>query len=130
MATVSKLSAVLNGLVQNVDLTTSDLVTNSVWVGGTSSSPSVQVTPTLLNSFLTSVTAGSSATVMLLGSWTLGSSDSTFASGDIGKPVWLGTSGGFSTTAPSSSGTAAYKAGIVQTTTTLLLDSKQLTGIN
>jgi hypothetical protein len=63
MTTVSNLLALLNGLPAGTDLTTSDLVTNSVWVGGTSAAPSVQITTTLLNSFLTSIVAGSGVSV-------------------------------------------------------------------
>ena len=38
MAQISKLAAILNGLIQNVDLSTYDLVTSSVYVGGGSRS--------------------------------------------------------------------------------------------
>lgn len=60
---------------------------------------------------------------------TLGSSDSTFASGDVGKPVWLTASGAFSTTAPSTTNYANSKIGIVVSTSTVFIQP-QFTGIN
>lgn len=76
------------------------------------------------------VSAGQNIDVVLLGSHTLGSSDTAFASSDVGLAVWLTTSGAFSITAPSSSGSAAYKIGIVEDTNKIFVDGKQLTGIN
>ncbi len=76
------------------------------------------------------VSAGQNINVVLLGTHTLGSSDTPFSSGDVGLPVWLTTSGGFSITAPTSSGTAAYKVGVVEATSKVFIDGKQLTGVN
>lgn len=77
----------------------------------------------------TSITAGDTITVVSLGTYTLGSSDSAFGSGEVGMPVWLTTAGAFSTTAPSTSGSACFKVGNVQTTSTIWMGDKQLTGI-
>ena len=63
----------------------------------------------------TSVSAGQNITVTGLGSFALSSSDSAFGSNTDGAPVFLAASGGFSTTAPSSSGQAVTRIGIVQT---------------
>lgn len=75
------------------------------------------------------ISIGGSVLVTMLGTWTLGSADTAFSSGVVGTPVWLSTSGTFTTTAPSTSGYACYKVGIVQTTSSILVDSKQLTGV-
>lgn len=76
------------------------------------------------------VNAGDSVDVICMGTHVLGSSDLAFSSGDVGKPVWLTTSGAFSTTAPTSSGTAAYKVGMVENTDRIWMGDKQLSGIN
>lgn len=76
------------------------------------------------------VSAGQSIQVILLGSHTLGSLDTNFNAADVGLSVWLTTAGGFSVTSPSSSGDASYKVGIVEDVDKILIDSKQLTGIN
>lgn len=55
------------------------------------------------------------------GLFTMGSSDTPFLSSDIGHPVFLGTSGGFTTTAPVASGLAVEKIGIVYSTTQILV---------
>jgi hypothetical protein len=75
------------------------------------------------------VSAGDSVDVVFMGSYTQGSSDTAFASGDVGKPVYLTTAGAMSVTAPSSSGAAVYRIGVVETTTKIWIDSKQLNGI-
>lgn len=77
-----------------------------------------------------SVTAGDSVDVVMIGTHTLGGSDVAFNAADIGKAVWLTTAGGFSITAPTASGTAAYKVGTVESTTKIWMGSQQLTGIN
>ncbi len=65
-----------------------------------------------------SITAGQSVTVISSGSLTLKSGDTNFGSNDPGKPLFL-QSGGInaSTTAPSTTGQAVAKVGIVQSTT-------------
>ena len=78
----------------------------------------------------TGVTAGTNVNALLSGVWTLGSSDTPFNATDVGRAVWLNANGTFSVTPATASGAAAYKVGVVMTTTTLLIDSKQLTGIN
>ena len=76
------------------------------------------------------VSAGGAVRVITSGTFNLGTSDTPFLSTDLGLAVWLTTSGGFSTTAPSASGTASYKIGIVTSTTSILINAPQLTGIN
>lgn len=76
-----------------------------------------------------SLVAGDSVTTTFLGSHALGSSDTPFASADIGKPVYLTDAGAFSTTPPADSGDAVYRVGIVETTTSIWVDGKQLNGI-
>ena len=75
------------------------------------------------------VSAGQNIDVVLLGSHTLGSSDTAFNAADVGLAVWLTSAGAFSITAPSSSGDAAFKIGVVEATNKVFVDGKQLTGI-
>ncbi len=76
------------------------------------------------------VTAGQNIDVVLLGSHTLGSSDTAFNAADVGLAVWLTSAGAFSITSPSSSGDASFKIGVVEATNKIFVDGKQLTGIN
>lgn len=76
------------------------------------------------------VSAGDTVDVVALGTHTLGSADTAFSGSDIGKAVWLGADGAFLVEAPLDSGTAAFKVGIVETTTKIWLGDKQITGIN
>jgi hypothetical protein len=62
------------------------------------------------------VSAGQSITVVSLGTSVLGSSDTPFVSGDVGKAVFLTSSGAFSTTAPSAANEAVARVGIVENT--------------
>ncbi|CAM6005515.1 unnamed protein product [Sphagnum balticum] len=62
----------------------------------------------------TTVTAGSNITVTTLGLFNLSSSDTAFASSTDGTAVFLTASGTFSTTAPSTSGQAVTRIGMVQ----------------
>lgn len=71
-----------------------------------------------------STTTGSSITVTSKGMFTLGSSDTTFASGDRGKAVWLGSAGAIlanSAFSPSS-GDANERVGTAITSTTMWID--------
>jgi len=77
----------------------------------------------------TAVTSGDSIPVQSYGIFTLGSSDTPFSSSDVGNPVWLTTAGAFSTTAPTGVSTAAFKIGIVMSTTQIWVDS-QMMGTN
>lgn len=72
--------------------------------------------------------AGNATTLLLNGLHTLGSSDTPFASSDIGKEVYLKNdgSGGFTVTPPTAVGNAQFRVGIVQSTTVILVDLKQL----
>lgn len=77
------------------------------------------------------LSAGNSATLLLNGLHTLGSSDTPFASTDIGKEVYLkgdGT-GGYTLTAPSTVGHAQFRVGIVYDVDKILVDLKQLTSV-
>lgn len=76
------------------------------------------------------VAAGQSITVVGFGTHTLGSSDTNFGATDIGKAVYLTTSGAFSVTPPSTSAAAVWRIGTVQTVSTIWVDMKQLNGIN
>jgi hypothetical protein len=74
--------------------------------------------------------AGGAIEVTLLGTHTLGASDANFNSTDIGKAVYLSSStGGFSITAPSSSGDGVFRIGSVENTTKIFMFGQQLNGI-
>jgi hypothetical protein len=76
------------------------------------------------------VAAGDSIRVISLGSHTLGSSDSAFSSSDLGRPVYLTSSGGFSITPPTATNTAVVRVGVVQNTNIIDVMPMQLNGIN
>jgi hypothetical protein len=63
------------------------------------------------------ITTGTAITVTRLGGITLGSSDPAFTL--VGQPVYMGASGVLTQTAPSSSGTAITRVGILSSTTTV-----------
>lgn len=77
------------------------------------------------------VTAGQNITVILVGEHVLGSSDTPFASGDVGKEVFLGTTGAFILGAAlaNTANEAQFCVGVVQETSKVWLDMKQLRGI-
>lgn len=60
------------------------------------------------------LTNGSAATIVTNGTLILGSSDTNFSSGDVGKPVFLTASGTFSVTPPSTAGQAVTRIGIIE----------------
>ena len=62
----------------------------------------------------TTVTAGNPITVTTIGSFTLSSADTALGSGNDGKAVFLTASGTFSLTAPSTSGQAVTRIGILE----------------
>lgn len=64
----------------------------------------------------TGASAGQNVTVVQLGEYSLQSSDAAFNAADIGKPIFLTTSGGFSVTAPTAANTAVSVIGFVQET--------------
>jgi hypothetical protein len=76
------------------------------------------------------VAAGGNINVILFGSHTLGSSDAAFSATDVGKPVYLTTSGGFSVTAPTAANTAVVRIGMIEATNRLLVMPMQLNGVN
>jgi hypothetical protein len=67
----------------------------------------------------TAVAAGDNITVIMLGEHTLQTSDANFAAADIGKPVFLTSSGAFSVTAPTANNDAVVRIGMVQDTNKL-----------
>jgi len=77
----------------------------------------------------TAVSAGQNINVIMLGSHTLGSSDTAFLAGDIGKPVYLTAAGAFSVTAPTAANEAVTKVGIVEDTNKIFVD-RQFLGVN
>lgn len=62
---------------------------------------------------------------------TLGSSDTAFGAGDVGKELFVGTSGAFILGAALANTTneAQYCVGVVQDTSKIWIDAKQLRGI-
>lgn len=75
------------------------------------------------------ISAGQEIPVKFLGIATQGSSDTPFSAGDVGKPLWLTTSGAFSSTAPSVANSANSKIGMIVSTTTVFMQP-QFMGIN
>jgi hypothetical protein len=76
------------------------------------------------------ISAGNDINVILFGPHTLGPSDTNFSATDIGKPVYLTTSGGFSVTPPTAANTAVVRVGIVDMINRILIMPMQLNGIN
>ncbi|CAB5221444.1 Coiled stalk of trimeric autotransporter adhesin [uncultured Caudovirales phage] len=66
--------------------------------------------------------AGDSVKVTFKGSVAIGSADTPFDAGQIGKAVYLSSDGSYSLTPPSSPGVAIVRLGYVQTTTSIWLD--------
>lgn len=77
------------------------------------------------------VSAGQNIDVTLMGEHTLGSSDSAFASGDVGKELFVGTSGAFilGSALANTTNEAQFVAGAIQATNKIWVDFKQLRGI-
>lgn len=74
------------------------------------------------------VSAGGNINVILLGSHTLGTGDTSFAGADVGKAVFLTAAGAFSATAPSTTNQAVYRIGIVEATNRIFVQP-QLIGV-
>jgi len=72
------------------------------------------------------VSAGSPIAVQSLGSYTLGSGDAAFSSGDVGKPAWLTAAGDFSATVPSTSGYANFKVGMIESTSSIFINGQMM----
>jgi hypothetical protein len=64
----------------------------------------------------TAVSASGSIKVTILGNHEFGGSDPVFVAADVGKPVFLTSSGAFSVTAPSAANEAVVRAGILENT--------------
>lgn len=77
----------------------------------------------------TAVIAAGSIPVVTDGSYTLGSLDTAFAAGDIGKPVFLTAAGAFSITAPTAINEAVVRIGIVEATNKIFIQP-QVIGVN
>ena len=77
------------------------------------------------------VSAGQNITVIMLGEHTLGSSDTPFASGDVGKELFVGTTGAFilGSALANTTNEAQFCVGVVQETSKIWIDAKQLRGI-
>ena len=78
---------------------------------------------------------GDALSIIKIGEVTLMSGDSPFASGDVGRPLFLGEAGTFGTAAPDfelTLGTAfaSVVVGNVKTTTVFCVDARQLMGID
>lgn len=74
------------------------------------------------------VSAGQNLTLVMLGEYTLLANDTAFASGDVGKPVFLSSTGAFTVTAPSAANEAVVRIGMVQETTKIFVQT-QVVGI-
>jgi hypothetical protein len=76
--------------------------------------------------------AGDSVIVVLLGTITLGSSDTAFASGEVGQAAHLKAAGAWDAVSQItySANQASYRVGIVQETSKILVGNMQLLGIN
>jgi hypothetical protein len=77
------------------------------------------------------ISAGDSIDVVLLGHHAQGSSDSAFDSADVGKELFVGTSGAIILAASLADTTneAQFCLGVVESTTSIHVDFKQLRGI-
>jgi hypothetical protein len=77
------------------------------------------------------VSAGDTISVLKTGRMVLGANDTAFGAGVIGQPVHLKAAGAFGavSTITYTSNQASFMAGIVENTTTIFVDAKQLHGI-
>jgi hypothetical protein len=76
------------------------------------------------------VSAGGSVPMTMNGTHILGANDTAFSSTDIGKPVYLGASGGFTITPPTTVNLAVYRIGVVEDTDRIFVGGFDLHGIN
>lgn len=76
--------------------------------------------------------AGGNIDVVMLGEYTQGSADTAFASGDVGKELFVGTTGALilGSALAGTTGEAAFCVGVIQTTTKVWVDQKTLRGIS
>jgi hypothetical protein len=75
------------------------------------------------------INASDSVTVITHGLYTTLPSDPVFTGADIGKAVFLSSTGELTLTAPTTIGFAQYQIGIVASTTTVWVDIKQLNAV-
>jgi len=78
------------------------------------------------------VSAGGNIQVIMLGTSALGANDSAFAAGDVGKELYVGTTGAFilGSALADTTNEAAFCIGTIQSTSSIWVDFKQLRGIN
>lgn len=78
------------------------------------------------------VSAGGNIDVVMLGEYTQGSADTAFGSTDVGKELFVGTTGALvlGSALAGTTGEAAYCIGVIQTTTKVWVDFKSLRGIS
>lgn len=76
------------------------------------------------------LSAGDPCTLTKFGTLSQASGDSAFASGDVGKPVFLTSSGAWSITPSSTANHANVIIGYVKTTTVMDVKSLQIQGVN
>lgn len=76
--------------------------------------------------------AGGNIDIVMLGEYTQGSSDTAFNSTDVGKELYVGTTGALilGTALAGTTGEAAFCIGVIQTTTKVWVDQKTLRGIS
>jgi hypothetical protein len=65
------------------------------------------------------VTAGQSISVTTIGAYAQGTSDTAFSNAQVGLPAFLAASGAISATAPTTSGQAVTRIGMISSTTTI-----------
>lgn len=77
------------------------------------------------------VSAGGNINVVMLGEAALGANDTSFGAGDVGKELFVGTAGAFilGSSLANTTNEAQFCAGVIQTTTKIWVDFKQLRGI-
>lgn len=77
------------------------------------------------------VAAAGAIDVVMLGEYSIGANDSAFASGDVGKELFVGTTGALiiGSALAGTTGEAAFCVGVIQTTTKVWVDQKTLRGI-
>lgn len=77
------------------------------------------------------VSAGGNIAVVMLGEYSQGASDVAFSSADVGKELYVGTTGALilGSALAGTTGEAAYCIGVIQTTTKIWVDQKTLRGI-
>lgn len=76
------------------------------------------------------IAAGENMMMASFGVLTLGTGDTNFAAGDIGKPVYLSASGGFTITPPTTTNMAVAQIGVVQEVNKIWVQHVRVMGVN